>query len=300
VLSVVGAPLFAHFAVCVRGSASVETLFHGERISSPAVDFFSSSTDPGIPDLPHLIYLTTVPASPTLTPQYLDLSPLLHLPTTVGGGGSLFFTANSMTLTEGTESISGSMMVDCGAQASIVSRIMALELDLPLESPDFEVEVQGVGGLDTAPGFYIDRMRIPAEGGAIVWSNAPVVAINLPSPDAFDPNPMFGVLGINLLAYRDWVFNAIHASPHLAVSGPIVPPRLRLNAARRKTGDVLSLDWLNEPAPPALVLESCTNLTAETVDWQSIATAELATVEGTFTVTAEVDRLYFRLRAPTE
>lgn len=112
------------------------------------------------------------------------------------------------------------VMVDTGSQASIMSSGMAANLNLPLE-PDFEVAVCGVAGVvETIPGYYIDFVRINALGGAMDFSRAPFVILDLPSPDGM--GVMDGILGMNFFWNRNVVFEpSFTSSPFFHVSDPI-------------------------------------------------------------------------------
>jgi hypothetical protein len=245
--TVVGAPLLAHFVVSVRNSERIETNFCGEIMSSAAVTFFSNAADPRIPDLDHTVFLELVPLS-SLDVQYLEP---LDLPSMIGLG-SLFFTASHVSAKEGGVSTSGKMMFDTGAQATLISRIAAAELNLDVGNPEFEVEVQGIAGSEIAPGFVVDELSVPAEGGAVVWSNVPVIVLNVGSPEG---GTLFGIVGSNLFAYRDWVVNGMATPPYVAMTAPVVPPRLRFSAVRKEEDGTLELDWKNEPPPPVVFLE---------------------------------------------
>jgi hypothetical protein len=110
------------------------------------------------------------------------------------------------------------MMVDSGAQSSIISFEMAANLNLPLE-PDFLVEVCGVGGVAEAPGYYVDYVQINALGGALRFSRIPFVVIDLPSPEG---GIMDGILGMNFFWNRNVVIEpSLDASSFFSVSDPI-------------------------------------------------------------------------------
>lgn len=111
------------------------------------------------------------------------------------------------------------MMVDTGAQSSILSGAAAANLSLPLD-PDFEVEVCGVGGLTPGiPGYYIDYVSIAAFGGPLRWSRAPFVLIDLPSPEG---GTLDGILGMNFFWDRNITFEpSLEASSFFQVSEPV-------------------------------------------------------------------------------
>ena len=91
------------------------------------------------------------------------------------------------------------MLVDTGAQSSIMSPNIAANLSLPFE-PDFEVDVCGVGGLvSSVPGYWIDFVKINALGGSLEYSKAPFVILDLASPEG---GSLDGVLGMSRFGVR--------------------------------------------------------------------------------------------------
>jgi hypothetical protein len=201
-----------------------------------------------------------------------------------------------MTFTEGTNTSSGKMVVDTGAQATLISEVAAAELGLNVLNPEFEVEVQGLAGTMTAPGFYVDAARIPAGfGSAVSWSHVPVVVLNVGSPEG---GTLYGIFGSNLTARRDMVFNGAASQPYLDVTDPIVSPRIKITAVRRIGPNSAEVDWHAEPAPSVLQLEMCTNLALNPLSWQAVATNTLSTINGTLSVTGLGSRNFFRLVAP--
>ena len=111
------------------------------------------------------------------------------------------------------------VLVDTGAQSSVISPGVAANLNLPFE-PDFEVDVCGVGGfVSSVPGFNIDRVRINARGGPMDFSDAPFVVLDLPSVEG---GALDGILGMNFFWNRNVTFEpSITGSGFLHVSEPI-------------------------------------------------------------------------------
>jgi len=92
-------------------------------------------------------------------------------------------------------------------------------LSLPLE-PDFTVDVCGVAGLVTdVPGYYVDFVRINAFGGALQYSTAPFIVLDLPSPEGAG---LDGILGMNFFWDRNVVFEPVlNGSGFFQVSEPV-------------------------------------------------------------------------------
>lgn len=87
-------------------------------------------------------------------------------------------------------------MIDTGAQVTVVGSRVASRLRLDPDWPEFEVPIQGVSG-DTimAPGFYIDSIEIPAFGEWLIFTNVPVVLLDVASPEG---GTIDGIIGMNL------------------------------------------------------------------------------------------------------
>jgi aspartyl protease len=292
--TVLGAPFLLFFPAYVQNSQPIATSILGKEIFSPSVTFFADPDQ--VPSLDHRIFLEVRPSEGMVS--YLALfDPDPFVPTVIlaGFSAALFFTASDMVFTQGSNSSHGRMMVDTGAQTTVLGQIAAAELDLDLRHPEFEVQVQGVGGVETAPGFYVDSARVPAGGGAVSWSRIPVVILNVASPEG---GTLYGIFGSNLIATRDVVFNGASSPPYLDVTDPIVSPVLRITNIRKPTPTVTEVDWRTDPAPPMLYLQMTDNLGLSSPQWTRVATGELATVTGTMSVTGLVSKAFFRLEAP--
>jgi hypothetical protein len=302
--TVIGAPFFLYFPAYIRNSQPVQLVVSGNEISSPSITFYDDASNPQIPILAHRIYLETRPTGSAVA--YLgevneDFEVVPSIPSTILGSasaGSLFFTASAMTFTEGTNTSSGKVVVDTGAQATLISEIAAAELGLNIQNPEFEIEVQGLVNTVIAPGFYVDSASIPAGFvGPVVWSQVPVVVLNVGSPEG---GTLYGIFGSNLTAKRDMLFNGAASTPYMDVTDPIVVPRIKITAIRRTAPNAAEIDWHAEPAPPVLYLELSTNLTSNPSGWKSVATNTLSTINGTLSVTNLGPRGFFRIQAPEE
>jgi hypothetical protein len=299
--TVIGVPWVAYFDVLVSNSRPAEFRSDGSVMVTPSVTF-----DPGagvLPTFAHEAYLEWLP--PMFSPY------VLYLPALGGGdeivpaspsvtsdgisAGGLLQTGNNMRFTEGSNSVQGKLMLDTAAQATVLSRIAALDLDLPLSDPDFEVEVQGISGILEAPGFFIDRLELPAEGSDLVWDDVPVIVLNIAGPSGAT---LFGVLGMNLLADRDFLIDVRGSEKRLHVTAPVVRPRVRVADITSADGGAWTVAWQGYPAAPAMILEEATNLHAGLIGWRPVATSELGTISGELTVTSTAERAFFRWVSP--
>ena len=111
------------------------------------------------------------------------------------------------------------VMIDTGAQTCIMTPAMAADLSLPV-TPDFTMDVQGIGGVTTVDGYYIDYLKISALGGAFEFSHVPFAVIDVSSPDG---GTMDGILGMSLFWNRNVVFDpSLTGSGFLRVSDPVL------------------------------------------------------------------------------
>ncbi len=212
-----------------------QTLVHdGKTYTGPTVELLSIF-DP-LPDHPRWIALDLNGASPVVTtasysPNLFDFdnpdSPAFPTQLSIAAfaqpTGSWFFA--SLFLLEGEPTPTNivqpfRMLVDTGSQASIISTATAAALSLSL-TPDFVVDVCGVGGLvSDVPGYYIDFVKINAFGGAMEFSRAPFIVIDLPSPDG--SGVLDGILGMNFFWNRNITIEPfITGTSFLTVSDPI-------------------------------------------------------------------------------
>lgn len=212
-----------------------QKLVHGGKtFAGPTVELLSLF-DP-LPDHPRWIPLAVDGESPrVITAAYspdifnFDDFQTPAIPTQLSPGpfgppvGSWFFT--TMFLLEGEPSPTNivqpfRMLVDTGAQSSIISTATAAALSLSL-TPDFTVDICGVGGLVSGvPGYYIDFVKINAFGGALEFSRAPFIVIDLESPDG--TGTLAGILGMNFFWNRNITLEPfLMGTSFLTVSDPI-------------------------------------------------------------------------------
>jgi hypothetical protein len=172
-----------------------------------------------------LMPVTTASYYPVFDPEDL-VTPLFptmlsFTPLSIPLGGAFFATIQVAEGEPGPTNPTQSMrvMVDTGAQSSIMSPGMAANLGLPMTA-DFPVSVCGVGGLvEDVPGYFIDYVKITAWGGFLEFSQAPFVIIDLESPEG---GPLDGVLGMNFFWNRNIIFEpSVTGSGFFHVSDPI-------------------------------------------------------------------------------
>lgn len=295
--SALGLPLLAFYPVAVCNSRPRDVTWRGERIRTASVTFHPDPADPTLPVYPHRVPLEFTPAGDTTVLWLFDFFSLDFTPTSpaIVGYGSLLRTASSnLRLTEGAASRTVKLIVDTAAQATLLSENVAIDLGFILTSPEFEVEVQGICGSETVPGFYLDQIHLPTGAGGLDWSAVPVLVRNVTGPEGAVVD---GILGSNLLGDRDYVINAAVAAPYLELSAGRVEPRPEATAIRRMAGGLVEVDWHCQPAAPELRLEMSADPGAGPDGWSVVAGAGLSTIRGTLSCTTPAPRAFFRLVA---
>jgi hypothetical protein len=264
ITGVMGTPFSSFYTTIIRNDYIHAINIDGQDISSPDIEILEQD-DPSIPEYSHKISMEL--SSPAVTASYYPedifglTSPTLlsavpgYLPT----GGKFITTLYVLEGEPGPLNVVQPMrvMVDTGAQSSIMTPSMAANLSLPLEG-DFSVDVCGVGGLVTdVPGYYVDYVKINALGGALEFSNAPFVVLDLVIPD-ISGAPLDGVLGMNFFWNRNIVYAPdLVSGGFLHVSDPIPFG----NADFNFDGDVNLIDfsmlasaWLSQSPEPGYLL----------------------------------------------
>lgn len=231
--AIIGTPFLAFYNSVIRVDQPVKVHVNGVSYVTPNVSI-QQFHEP-IPPISHSIPLNFGGSLPPITsafgPNLQDLedletpgSPTLltFFPGTFFNIGDVFFT--TILAIEGEPGPTNpaqelNVLVDTGAQSSIISPAMAASLSLPFE-PDFTVDVCGIGGVTSdVPGYYIDYIKINAFGGAMEFSKAPFVVIDLQSPSG---GSLDGVLGMNFFWNRNVVFEpSLVGSSFFSVSDPI-------------------------------------------------------------------------------
>ncbi|MDO8629031.1 MAG: retropepsin-like aspartic protease [Phycisphaerales bacterium] len=225
----VGTPFLAFYNSVIRVDSPRRVSYDIRTYLSPEVSIQNQSAP--LPSYPRRFSMELGGISPVATasffpdfedletpflPTMLSLTPL-SFPT-----GAVFFA--NVFLRQGPASpdnplTPARLMVDTGAQSSIISPAMAANLSLPIE-PDFLVDACGVGGLvENIPGYYVDYVKINASGGALEFSRAPFIVLDLGSPEG---GPLDGILGMNFFWNRNVIFEpSLTLSSFFHVSDPV-------------------------------------------------------------------------------
>jgi predicted aspartyl protease len=232
----IGSPLCVYFTAVFNNEAQVTVDRDGNEFTAPDIRIYPQD-DPEIPTYANKIPLELRPLG-GINVQYLfdvgdfEFPPISPSVITGNLSQSIFFVA-SVDMYEGGHSAIDKtrFMFDTGAQITVIGSRIAARLDLDPDSPDFEVEIQGVTG-DTiiAPGFYIDVIDIPALGDWLSFTNAPAVLLDAPSPEG---GTVDGIIGMNLFVDLDFVLRggglflqddpSVEYQPIARLAGDIAP-----------------------------------------------------------------------------
>lgn len=209
----IGVPLSVFFTAAINNENTVTIHHKGTEYSGPDMKIYDQN-DPCIPTLANTIPLELRPLGGEvvgyITPlDIFDPDPYSPAtPSIVMGMNptqSVFF-VSSVDLYKGTKSAidKNRFMLDTGAQVSVIGTRIAARLAVDIVHPSFEVDIQGVtGNIITVPGFYIDRIDIPALGEWFSANNVPVILLDIPSPEGGTAD---GIMGMNLFTNFNMVF----------------------------------------------------------------------------------------------
>lgn len=270
VSAIVGTPLLAFYTTVINVDHPRRVVVRGKTYIGPDIQI-SDSYIPEPSVYRHRIPMELGGLSPVATASYyafpdlsdwenilgewLPLTPTL-LSMAAGDlpmGGSFFAEVGLLQGEAGPLNAlqTARMLVDTGAQSSIISSNIAAKLNLPLE-PDFTVQICGVGGTSDAPGYYIDYVRINALGGALEFARVPFVVLDM---DSSEGGSLDGVLGMNLFWNRNVVLEpTTTGSGFLHISDPVPYAYIDLNADGVVDGldfTIFASAWRTTPDDPA-------------------------------------------------
>jgi hypothetical protein len=277
VSAVIGMPLMAFHNSVIRVDTPRVVTVNGTTYQSPDVELLGPF-DP-LPFFDHLMGLELGGLFPIVTTanyfaDFVDLeTPILPTLLSFGPGllpsggaflGTIFVAEGEPSPTNPVQPMR--VLVDTGAQSSIMSPGIAAALSLPL-TPDFTVDVCGVGGLvEGVPGYWIDFVKINALGGALEFSKAPFVVLDLPAPDG---GSLDGVLGMNFFWNRNvilepiWGLNGIStASFHVSAPIPVAYADNDVDFDVDHADAATQLSCLTGPGP-TIVNPECDHFDAE-------------------------------------
>jgi hypothetical protein len=243
----IGTPLSVYFAAEVRNDRQVAVIRDGNAVSGPDIRFYDLA-DPALPGYPNLIPLELRPLGGVAVQYIISLDDIFDFSpgapsVIIGQSSQSIFFLSSVDLYEGNHTAydKSRFMLDTGAQISVIGSRIAARLGLNPANEEFEVEIQGVtGDVITAPGFYVDKVEIPALGEWLSYTNVPVVLLDIPSPEG---GTVDGIIGMNLFLEFNFLLNGSglpsYTNPTLEF-GPI-PEHLAADFAPRGGDGVVDL-----------------------------------------------------------
>ncbi len=216
-LTAIGSPMSVYYTSVFYNDQPISLALRGKEYTGPDIRIYEEG-DPCIPSFANVIPLELRPLGaanvqyiPTLGTGSTDLDDILggdfsldmspSTPSIIVGNGyqSLFF-VSSVDLYDGNDFAldKGRFMLDTGAQVSVIGTRIAARLRINPAQSDFDVEIEDVTGeLVTYPGFYLDRIDIPALGSWASFRNVPVVLLDVTSPEG---GTLDGIIGMNLFS----------------------------------------------------------------------------------------------------
>ncbi len=221
--NIIGLPMVAQHAVHIKNSEPVVFEMGDRTVRTPQIDLFDlGSSSQGITRRAPLILKPAIGfVQGPIYVQNLDFTTLvLHenplSPSVIENGG--LFMEVDMDNGNGNALEDTELLFDTGASLTVISEQTAVRLgfDPVLDDPDFELAVEGSGGItEGIPGFFLETFRIDTIGGSFELSNVPVAVLDVTNPS--DPgNVVDGIIGMNLFNGRDLV---IDANPSIGQGG---------------------------------------------------------------------------------
>ena len=226
----IGAPLSVFYTAEFRNDISVSRSQGGQTFTGPDITLYPYDS-PATPNYYNEITLELRPSNVGYVQYWPCLDFLFDCPSGDGSPQLPTIIVDGMWVSQGVffvqyvnladETYSTTekqkFLFDTGAQVSVISTGIAALVGLDTGQPEFEVEIQGVNGQITLePGFYLDRVEIPADGQWLRGTNVPVIVLNVNSPEGgyFD-----GIIGMNLFGELNFAFHG-GGLPIQGMAGP--------------------------------------------------------------------------------
>ncbi len=210
--NIIGLPMAAQHAVAILNDDPQIFEYQGRTVRTPQVEFRDLGSGGG--DIVRRAPLKLNPGDSFITgPLYqytLDFNTLDFVPTspTVVVNAGLYV---DVDMTNGEDGFDDQeLLLDTGADLTVLSQITAKRLgfDAVLDTPDFYLEVESPGGIESGvPGIFVEELNIDTVGGSFTLYNVPVAVLDVPNPS--DPgNVVDGILGMNVFNGRNLVIDA--------------------------------------------------------------------------------------------
>ena len=200
--TVLGTPFALFHTTVIRTDHNYTGTYNGQEYLSPQVEFYSSWKDSGVPRWDYRLVAHYDQAG-LLPPVYVPEDYIiLGIPPQPTATAAMFVDAG---VADTGRNSGGSFLFDTGAQVTVISELVAMDLGLNLNAPEFTVEVTGIGGTQTVPGFTLDTLSLPAYGlGPFTLTNVPVIVLDVTGSTGA---PVEGIIGMNLFTDRNLIIN---------------------------------------------------------------------------------------------
>ncbi len=260
---VIGTPVSVYYVTSIRNDNPVSVIYDGNNYTSPEIKFYEQY-DLDIPEYSKKIPLLLKPEGAyyvAYTPDYESIMDFIYEPGSpsviMGLSSQSLFFMSSVDLYKGSRTSidKQGFMVDTGAQVTVINSSIAARLALNPAEPDFEVEIlDATGNITYEPGFYIDRIEIPALGEILTFNNVPVIMLDITSPEG---GYLDGIIGMNLFTEFNLVLygGGLFGQDPPLLAYERIPPRL-IGDIAPNGGDgivnfldfaVLAQSWLATP-----------------------------------------------------
>jgi autotransporter-associated beta strand protein len=207
--NLMGSPILSQYRATIQNSQQRHLTVGGTTFTTPAVTLsnFSSTIPAGYSKLT----LQTTDSGPPDSPYYINFDLTGPKNPDSPGAWTSLITNSIVSMTHGANTVSNQpFLFDTGAQLSLISNDTAASLGIFNVSPanaDFVVQAEGVGGIIDVPGYYVNTLSFPTQGGNFSWNHVPVLVLDVADPRN-PSNPIPGILGTNLFNDRDLIINA--------------------------------------------------------------------------------------------
>jgi hypothetical protein len=261
--NLIGAPMAAQYQTVIRNSQTRHLTVGTTTHKSPSVTFQPLNTPPPDNSYVRLTLDLMGPAGVSPNPAFIPSLDLFNLNFADNPSNPSFWAAffAKVSGTNAGNSISNEQFLfDTGAEVTVLSQDTAASLGYysagpNASTPDFTVEVSGVGGTQNVPGFFLPQLSVMTNGGPLTWTDVPVLVLDVIDPrDGVGFAP--GILGTNLFSDRDLIINGGTTNPSVSLS-PRITPQWTNPAGGSWTSDAnWSLGYPSAPDQPANFLSA--------------------------------------------
>jgi hypothetical protein len=202
--SLLGAPLLPHWQVAIKNSQTRHVTAGGTTYRGPSITF--EPINMSLPSGYSRLAVVTSDNGPPPDPFFINWDFTGADNPDSPAAWSLPMARANAAHTDGSVS-NLQFLFDTGAQVSVISSETAAQVGFYMEgpnpsTPDFHVDVLGVGGIQSVPGFFMNSLSVTTTGGPITWNHVPVLVLDLANPA--NPGSLLpGILGMNLFTDRD-------------------------------------------------------------------------------------------------